>query len=375
MARSARQAPRSSALVVEVKDGLGRPVTDQDVTFRSGGSGQIAPATDAPTRRPRVGYLDAGAGCRSATGASPGHRQRAPTELRVSFTATAVAGSGSTLVLESGDGQSGAVGSALDDPLVVRVVDPLGNPVSGQTVTWTVIGGGSIDPTSSVTGNDGIASAERVLGPTSGTQSALATAAGLAGLTGDLHPHRRRLDPDSLVMVSGDDQTAPAGFQLPDSLVVRLLDVNGNGVGGRTVAWVVRPGRRRRAPINSQTDPEGFAVTRWTLGAAAGSYTLNAVFSGLTSISFSATATADVPTAMAVVSGNAQSAAVGTMLPNPLRVRVTDANGNGVENVSVTWAAIGGGSVSSHDRHRREGHRRGRRTLGPRPEPMRRALP
>ena len=30
------------------------------------------------------------------------------------------------------------MGSALADPLVVRVVDPLGNPVSGQTVDWSV---------------------------------------------------------------------------------------------------------------------------------------------------------------------------------------------------------------------------------------------
>jgi hypothetical protein len=100
-------------------------------------------------------------------------------------------------------------------------------------------------------------------------------------------------------------------------------------------------------PINSQTDGEGYAVTRWTLGATAGSYTLNAVFSGLPSVSFAATATADVPTTLALVSGDGQTAPVGTALPQPLRVKVTDGNGNPVDNVSVTWGAVGGGSVSS----------------------------
>ena len=48
-----------------------------------------------------------------------------------------------------------------------------------------------------------------------------------------------------------------------------------------------------------------------------------------------------------IVSGDDQSGVVGQPLANPLVVRVTDENGNGVPGESVQWAVSGGGSVSS----------------------------
>ena len=366
-------ATLGQALVVVVTDVRGRPVSGHQVSFSvMEGEGQITPGT---TDTDADGHASATWTLGPAAGAQRVRAQvtsdDAPDDLLVEFTATALSGEGSTLVLVSGDGQTGAVGAPLGSPLVVRVVDPLGNPVSGQTVEWSVVGGGSINPPSSVTGEDGLASAVRLLGPTAGAQSAVAAAEGLAGSPVTFSHTASATSPTSLVRVSGDGQTAPAGFQLPDSLVVRLLDANGNGVGGRTVTWVVSQSAGAVDPVNSQTDGDGYAVTRWTLGSAAGSYTLNAVFSGLPSVSFSATATPDAPTTMALLSGDNQTGAVGATLPTPLRVRVTDANGNGVENVSVTWTAVGGGSVSSTTTGTNaQGVAEVSRTLGPTPGPQ-----
>ena len=53
------------------------------------------------------------------------------------------------------------------------------------------------------------------------------------------------------------------------------------------------------------------------------------------------------PTTIEMVSGNGQNGVVGQPLPSPLVVLVTDDNGNPVPDVQVTWAAQGGGSVSS----------------------------
>ena len=54
------------------------------------------------------------------------------------------------------------------------------------------------------------------------------------------------------------------------------------------------------------------------------------------------------PTALLRVSGNTQSAGVGEVLPNALVVKVVDAQGAGVPNVSVSWSVTsGGGNVSS----------------------------
>src|SRR6185295_15295854 len=89
----------------------------------------------------------------------------APDNLTVVFTATAVAGTGSLLTAEGGNDQFAAVNSVLPESLVVLASDAGGNPVSGITVTWTVPGGGTISPETVVTGADGRAAAERVLGP------------------------------------------------------------------------------------------------------------------------------------------------------------------------------------------------------------------
>ncbi|HEY1333677.1 MAG TPA: Ig-like domain-containing protein, partial [Myxococcaceae bacterium] len=340
-------AALAQALVVRVSDSQNRPVANQTVGFAiDAGGGEVAPTSATTTSdglASATWTLGPNAGQQRVRAQATGNG--APANLAVSFTASALSGSAGRLELVSGDAQVGSVGTALAEPLVVRVTDALGNPVGGVTVGWSVTGGGSIDPVSAESGPDGLVQAERVLGPTAGAQSAQASVDGLDGSPVTFTHTADASIPTSLVRVSGDDQTAPAGFQLPDSLVVRLLDDNGNGVGGRTVTWVVPSGAGVVSPVNAVTNVDGFAVTRWTLGPTVGSFTLSAVFSGLPSIPFTATATPDAPTTLALLSGDGQVGTVGSNLPAPLRVKVTDANGNGVENVTITWTAVGGGSV------------------------------
>ena len=342
-------ATLGQSLVVRVSDSRNRPVADQAVGFAiDAGGGQVSPAsttTNADGLASTSWTLGPAAGQQRVRAQANGNG--APANLAVNFTASALSGSPGRLEAVSGDAQVGSVGTALAEALTVRVTDALGNPVAGVTVGWSVTGGGSIDPVSAESGPDGLVRAERVLGPTAGPQTAQAAVDGLEGSPVTFTHTADASIPTALIRVSGDDQTAPAGFQLPESLVVRLVDDNGNGVGGRTVTWVVPAGAGVVSPVNAITNIDGYAITRWTLGSTVGSFTLNAVFSGLPSVPFTATSTPDVPTAIALQSGDGQVGTVGTVLPAPLRVKVSDANGNGVENVSVTWTAIGGGSVSS----------------------------
>jgi len=84
----------------------------------------------------------------------------------------------------SDDGQSGAAGTTLVRPLVVRVTDANGNPVAGESVSWAVAsGGGSVAPTAATTGADGQARTVWTLGPTAGANTATATAAGLPAIS------------------------------------------------------------------------------------------------------------------------------------------------------------------------------------------------
>lgn len=48
-----------------------------------------------------------------------------------------------TVQMLSGNNQEAAAGADLPNPLMVEVLDARGNPVGGQTVTWTVMQGGA----------------------------------------------------------------------------------------------------------------------------------------------------------------------------------------------------------------------------------------
>jgi hypothetical protein len=76
------------------------------------------------------------------------------------------------------------------------------------------------------------------------------------------------------------------------------------------------------------------------------------------------------PFRIAPISGDDQSGIVGTVLSDPLSVRITTDSGNPVEGVTVSWAAPSGGSVSAATSTTDiEGVARVLRTLGPTPGP------
>jgi plastocyanin len=74
----------------------------------------------------------------------------------------------------SGDGQVADANTTLPNPFRI-VITKAGAPVSGKTVTWQVTaGGGTVNPTTATTGNDGIASTVATLGTTQLTVTASA---------------------------------------------------------------------------------------------------------------------------------------------------------------------------------------------------------
>jgi hypothetical protein len=87
-----------------------------------------------------------------------------------------------TLTLESGGGQSAAPGAQLSQPIVVKVMNAAGGPVSGQAVSFSVTsGGGSVGTSSAVSNASGLASTTWTLGSTPGQQLLTATATGFTG--------------------------------------------------------------------------------------------------------------------------------------------------------------------------------------------------
>ena len=90
----------------------------------------------------------------------------------VTFTSTALPGFPTQIAKNGGDNQTGAINAPLPTPHSVIVHDSHGNVVPMVPVTWAVgDGGGSVSPTSTQTGSNGVASTTRTLGPTVGTQT------------------------------------------------------------------------------------------------------------------------------------------------------------------------------------------------------------
>jgi hypothetical protein len=338
-------------LVVRVTDAGNRPVEGQAVAFTiDAGGGQVTPGsakTDADGQASATWTLGAAAGQQRVQAKVTG--DGVPATLLVKFSASALPGSGAALVIVSGDNQTAPVNSALHDSLVVRVVDGFGNPVAGATVQWTAGGGGSISPGTVLTDGDGKAGAERVLGNVAGPQSAAATSAGLNPVS--FTHTAEAANPTTLVLVSGDGQIGSAGAPLADSLVVRLEDANGNGVGGKAITWIVATGGGSVRPGTVSTNPNGLAKTQWTLGpSTTASNLLNAVFSGVPSVPFTATASAGAASRLTFSQAPVNSGA-GAIITPAVRVAIQDAAGNTVTSAmnAVTLAIganPGGGTLS-----------------------------
>lgn len=97
--------------------------------------------------------------------------------------------------------------------------------------------------------------------------------------------------PSDLVMVAGDGQSARTGSELPVSLVVRVVDDQGNPVPATTVTWSVAAGGGTIAPTATATDEQGLVSARWTLGPTPGPNSADAAVPGVDAVTFSANAT------------------------------------------------------------------------------------
>ena len=334
-------------LVVEVLDGAERPVPGATVVIELTGAAAEPDTLSTDAQGRASAEITLGSQVGEASGAVRVIAPASPADVRATFALTALASSANGMVGLSGDGQTATAGAELPEPLVVEVTDAFGNPIEGVGVAWTAEGGGSVSAASSVTDPAGRASGSRTLGPTAGTQTTLASSEGLAG-SPVVFTHTATAGSASGVrIVAGDDPTAPPRATLPEDLVVAVVDEAGNPVVGAAVTWVVTAGGGTVTPATGSTDAAGRASTKWTLGTAAGTNTVQAIVSGVGQAEFSATAAAGTASKILIVSGDDQTGAAGSRLASSLVVQVLDASDNPVSGLAVTWRVeSGGGSVS-----------------------------
>jgi hypothetical protein len=88
---------------------------------------------------------------------------------------------GAALVEVSGGKQIAAIGTALDQPLVVQVNDAQGAAVAGAAVSFHAGGGANVTPAEGLTGSDGQFTVSVALGGVAGRYQVIATTRDKAG--------------------------------------------------------------------------------------------------------------------------------------------------------------------------------------------------
>jgi uncharacterized repeat protein (TIGR01451 family) len=264
-------------LVVTLVDGAGNPIANQAITWVATGAGSVAPTTtntDAAGVAQVTLTFAAAAGPVSITASTGGGANP------VTFTATAQSGG---LGIASGNNQTGPVNTTLPLPLKVVVIDPAPAPkpgsarvgpqaLGGVPVTFTVTtGGGSVSQVVVPTDVNGEASTQFTLGPIAGIQSVTASVSGGGSVVFNATATLAR----TLVIVSGNGQSAPPGSALPAPLVVHAQD-NGADAAGIGINWTVQAGTATIAPSGA-TNATGVANATVTLGATPGPVTIRAI--------------------------------------------------------------------------------------------------
>jgi len=330
-------------LVVRLTDQFGNPILGAAVAWtRSSGSGSLAGATSTTNAdgRASMTYTFGGVvGAESVTASVAG------ISTHPVFNLQAIAAAPTTIVALSGNSQTARTGASLGAPLVVRITDESGSPVAGATVSWTA-SNGIISPTSS-TDADGQSSGLFTVGSRAGTASATATIANGQHVTFVATVQAGIVS--VAVFATQPTNTAPGGTM--SAVRVALVDASGNqtaAVNTVTIALGNNPsgaslsGTLVRKAVNGVATFNDLSVDKAGVG-----YTLVASSGNVApvkSAAFSASASF-APTQLTIIAGDNQRAAAGSPVAVAPAVKVTDAGGNPVAGVPVTFSPSDAGGV------------------------------
>ena len=255
-----------------------------------------------------------------------------------SETFNVTAGAPHSIVLVSGDGQSGVVNDPLSEPLVVRVLDVGSNPVPGTEVLFYVVEqpAGAVDaradPTEVLTDSSGEALTSMTLGSKAGLYIIKATHASLPESEGVFTVEAASSEPAYLVFTVEPGDGA-GGMPLSSQPEVEIRDSGGNLVVTNLIEVSVaignNPGEGSLSGTNTVTATGGVvAFTDLAIDRVGAGYTLVATASGLgaaTSLPFDVTLGLARQLLFSREPGDGQGG--GSLSPQPA-VLVGDAGGN-----------------------------------------------
>jgi hypothetical protein len=253
------------------------------------------------------------------------------------------------VAMVSGDGQTGTILEPVPDSLVVEVTDRFGSPVAGIEVAFSPDGGGDVSPASAVTGTDGRAATQRILGSQPGQYGTTAVA---TALPEDVVSFTTTAVAARLVFVTQPGATSSSGATIDPAPVLQLQDPAGNALAraGVSVTVQIASGDGTLQGTTSQTtDADGRAIfADLSIVGGPGARTLIFAADGYApAVSTPISLGIGAPAAVAAAAGDGQTATAGEAVPVDPSVVVRDGNGTPVPGVPVVFAvASGGGSVS-----------------------------
>ena len=181
-----------------------------------------------------------------------------------------------TMVMQSGDGQTAVVVRSLADPLVVRVTDARGRPVRNAHVWFEVVSGGGsfVGRTTAFTDSAGLASTIWRLGSSvAAEQVAKAHLMRAGGNPAELEvTFRANALPDAawfIEMPASDTAIEPAP-EVTSTMAARVYDPYRNPVPGAIVQWSAPMGGTLDA-TETVTGADGSTENQWTVRASSGS--------------------------------------------------------------------------------------------------------
>ena len=163
--------------------------------------------------------------------------------------------------------------------------------------------------------------------------------------------------PASVTISAGNNQSATIGSAFGTALSVTVKDANSVVIPAYNVTFTASTGSNGQSgtfsnstgtitvPTGSSGVTDGVASAGITANGRAGSYSVTAT-AGSASATFTLTNTPGLPANIALTSGSGQSAAIRTAFANPLIATVTDAGGNLLSGVTVTFTAPTGLTAS-----------------------------
>ena len=272
---------------------------------------------------------------------------RAGTRAPVTATVTATANPGpiSAVAPASEAVQLVVVGQAAGIRPVVRVTDSYGNPIAGAAVNFQPDQGNSV-----LTGTAQLSDAEGKATLGGWTIGADATSYTVRGyiLNGNSAVFEARGIPATLTLEEGSGQSANVGTAVPLAPAVKAARPDGSALPNVPVEFAVVLGGGSVHGAAAVTGPDGIArPTRWILGPAAGTNRVAATTPGRNPVLFEATGVPGAATSLVASGGTSLAAYFGNFAPGVPEVTATDAHGNPVALVPVTFQVTSGGGALS----------------------------